>query len=357
MANELRIFDNHSYRFLLLLLLAFFIGCGAPDSKVVRVTEVAKDPYQGISKDEMVRIEQIRRTISETGRKDEDISSLVGKTPNYTVAEYLKKFPESASFGRDYRIGGYDILSITVYEEKDLSIESVRVAADGTISFPLIGRIRVADITTAEAEKLIARRLAEGQYILDAHVSVLVVKFEGRKYSALGGVKSPGSHPLQAQERLLDGISKAGGVEAAGEKQEAMVVRTLNPGKPNEAKIVINFDLQGLLKGSDQISNIYLADQDVLFIPKADNFYIIGEVKSPGAYAFPKKDITIIEVISIAGGFTPIAARNKTRIVRIEHGVEKIYEVKVDEITKAGKMIQAIPIKPNDLIVVPESFF
>ena len=116
-------------------------------------------------------------------------------------------------------------------------------------------------------------------------------------------------------------------------------------------------DLSGLLKGSDQISNIFLADQDVLYIPKAEFFYIMGEVKTPGSYAFNKKDITIIEAISMAGGFTPIAARNKTRIVRIEDGREKIYDVNVDAITKSGKMIQAVHIKPNDLIVVPESFF
>jgi polysaccharide export outer membrane protein len=339
-----------------LLLLA---GCGA-GGEVVKVTEVAKDPYQGLKKDTVARIEQLKKTISEREREGESdgLSNLVQKTPNYTVAEYLRKFPESRTFGKDYKIGGYDVLAILVYEEKDLSLDSVRVAADGTLSFPLIGRIRVADLTTAEAERLIAGKLASGQFILDAHVSVTVVRYEGRKFSALGAVKNPGSFPLQAQERLLDGITKAGGIDAAaGEKQEAMVIRTLNPGKPDETRIVITFDLQNLLKGSDQISNIYLGDQDLIFVPKGDYFYIIGEVKSPGALAFTKKDITIIEAISMAGGFTPIAARNGTRIVRIENGVEKIYEVRVDAITKTGKMIQAIPIKPNDLIVVPESFF
>ena len=263
-------------------------------------------------------------------------------------------------------IGGYDVLSITVYGEKDLTLESVRVSADGSLSFPLIGRLNVADLNTAQVEKLIARKLAEGQYLLDAHVAVLVTKYESRKFSVLGAVKSPGHYPLQAREKVLDGISKASGIAGesdsqgrpvAGEAQEGMVIRTLNPGLPAERKVIINFDLQGLLKGRDQISNIYLADGDVIFIPKADFFYIIGEVKTPGSYAFPKKDLTIVEAISMAGGFTRIAARNKTRIVRIENGTERIYDVNVDAITKAGKMIQAVPIKPNDLIVIPESFF
>jgi len=337
--------------------LILLLACGGLDNEVVRVTEVAKDPYQGLKQDDLTRLAQLRKTIIRKDENGEKLSALVEKTPSYTVAEYLQKFPESRTLGRDYKIGGYDVLSITVYEEKDLSLESVRVAADGNISFPLIGRIHVADLTTSEIERLITKKLADGQFLLDAHVSVLVVKYEGRKYSALGAVKNPGSHPLQAQERLLDGISKVGGIEQQGEKQEAMIIRTLNPGKPDEGRIVITFDLQGLLKGSDQYSNIFLADQDLIYVPKADAFYIIGEVKNPGAFTFPKKDITIIEAISMAGGFTPIAARNKTRIVRVDQGVEKIFEVRVDAITKAGKMIQAVPIKPNDLIVIPESFF
>ena len=59
----------------------------------------------------------------------------------------------------------------------------------------------------------------------------------------------------------------------------------------------------------------------------------------------------------MAGGFTNIAARNRTRIVRVENGMEKIIEVKVDAITKAGKKGQDVRIWPGDVIIVPESFF
>ena len=64
-----------------------------------------------------------------------------------------------------------------------------------------------------------------------------------------------------------------------------------------------------------------------------------------------------MEAIGMAGGFTPIAARNRTRIIRVENGVEKIIEVKVDAITGAGRKIQDVIIQPHDVIVVPESFF
>ena len=351
------------------MLLLIACAAGGP---VVTVTELGDSSKAlrniDLKKGDKAKLEELKKTIIATPRDPgaAALTDILEKSPSYTVAEYLEKYPEGKDTTSDYKIGGYDVLSIQVYEEKDLSRESVRVTADGYITFPLIGRLKVAEKTTSEIEKLIAKELAAKDYLLDAHVSVMVAKYEGRKFSVLGAVTSPGLYPLQAQERVLDGISKAGGIAIArstdakqqeAQAQEGMVIRTLHPGKDDEKKIAITFDLQGLLKGKDQQANILLMEKDVVYIPSADYFYIIGEVKTPGSYAFNKKDITIAEAVSMAGGFTRIAARNSTRIVRVEKGVEKIYKVNMDAITKSGKMTQAVYIRPNDLIVVPESFF
>lgn len=339
-------------------LYCFVVACGASTGEVVKVTEII-NPLEGLKQEDQIRIQEIKKTL---GSKEDSagLKDILEKTQTYTVAQYLAKY--SAGNGKsphsDYKVGGYDVLSITVYEEKDLSADSIRVSAEGLISFPLIGRIRVGGLTTSEIEKLISQELAKGEYLYNANVSVMVSKYESSKFSVLGAVKVPGNYPLQAREVILDGISRAGGVDAEkGEMQDAMIIRTINTDKPDESKIVINIDLQGLLKGKDQISNIPLMDKDVVYIPKENYFFIMGEVKNPGSYAFNKKDINIVEAISMAGGFSPIASRNKTRIVRNEGGVEKIYEVRVDAITKGGKIAQAVFIKPNDVIIVPESFF
>jgi polysaccharide export outer membrane protein len=341
------------------ILMIFILACGI-GGPVVKVTEIEKDAYEGLKKDDLEKVREIKKILTDKDRPEVQLSTILKKTPSFTVSEYLKKYPNANDMlALDYKVGGYDVLSITVYEEKDLSRESVRVSADGFISYPLIGRLHIADLTTSDIEKLISRKLAEGQYLMEAHVSVMVTKYEGRKFSVLGALKTPGNYPLQAREKILDALSKAGGVEdkEKGEIREAVLIRTLNYGQASETKLVINIDLQGLLKGSDQTANLYMADNDLLYIPKADYFYIIGEVKNPGNYAFNKKNVSIVEAISMAGGFTKLAARSKTRIVRVENDVEKIYNVNVDAITRGGKMIQAVLVMPNDLIVVPESFF
>lgn len=335
-----------------LFFAALLLGaCGG--GEIVKVTTVQKGSHSGIEKEEMQKIRQIKQKGIDTG-----LMAMIEETMHFSVVEYFTKNPEAKGHaGGDYRVGGYDILSIIVYEEADLSREAVRVSADGFISFPLIGRIQVEGLTTSEIEQLISNQLAEEQYLLDAHVSVMVTAYNSKHFMVLGAVKNPGSYSLKAQEHVLDAISRSGGIDMEHAGKKGMIIRTENAHSSREHKIVISLDLRDLLKGRDQISNIFLMDKDVLFIPMADHYYIIGEVKNPGAYPLPEREITLVEAISLAGGFTPIAARNKTRVIRVEDGAEKIIQVKVDAITKAGKKIQDVLLKPDDVIVIPESFF
>jgi polysaccharide biosynthesis/export protein len=338
------------------LLLMGLIGC-ATGGDAVRVTTVSESELDGLAENELARLAEIKKK-KETQAKNRGLNHVIKGTPNYTVSQYLEHYPQANNASiQDYRVGGYDVLDITVYEEGDLSRQNIRVSGDGYISFPLIGRLHVDGLSTSDIERLISSKLSEGQFLLDAHVSVTVSDFKSNQFIVLGSVKEPGTYSLQAKERVLEAISKAGGIDFEQGGKEGMIIRTLNPNTPIERKIVILIELPSLLKGGDQRSNLLLADKDLIYIPKAEYFYIIGEVQNPGSYAYLEKKITLVEAISMAGGFTSIAGRNRTRIIREEDGAEKIIEVKVDAITKAGKKRQDIRIEPGDVIVVPESFF
>ena len=331
---------------------------------VVKVEVVKEDAYKDLKESERTALEEIRKS-SAAKKVDSKLSNVIDKTPQLSVTEYLEKYPETSAWvSKNYRVGGYDVLNIMIYEEEDLSRKGLQVSADGYITFPLIGRLKVDNLTTAEIGKLIASKLAQEQFLLDAHVSVMVADYKSKRVLVLGTVNNPGSYALQARERVLDALSKAGGIwrrtgisakSSAGNK--GLIIRTQNPDTPQESKIVININLKGLLEDGDQIANLYMQDKDVLFIPAAENFYIIGQVREPGSFALTDREITLVEAISRAGGFTPIAARDRARIIRVEEGVEKIITVNVDAITDAGKKIQDVIIQPNDVIVVPESFF
>ena len=336
----------------ILMLLMTAASCGT-SGEVVKVTTISEGDLKGLGEKNLAQLKEIKE--AQKKEKVDAISQFIEDTPSYTIQQYLDMNPDANNpSAQDYKVGGYDVIDIIVYEEQDLSRKDVRVSADGFISFPLVGRVKVDGLNTSEIEKLISNKLAEGQYLLDAHVSVTVSDYKSKQFMVLGSVKEPGTYPLQANERVLDAISRAGGIDFEKVGKQAMIIRTLNPNTGNEKKIVVQMDVTGLLKGGAQL---LLKDKDLLYIPKAEHIYIIGQVKNPGSYLYQEEVITLVEAISMAGGFTPIAARNKTRIVRVEGGVEKIIQVQVDAITESGKKAQDVRILPGDVIVVPESFF
>ena len=342
----------------LLLCATFLAGCAG--GEVVRVIDVVdEERIEGLDPEELERLAEIKAAKKgKAGANGLGLQKIIHSTPSYDVAEYLLAHPEANNASaREYTVGRYDVLDVTVYEEQDLSRQGIRVSADGFISFPLINRVEVGGLTTAQIESRIANRLAEGQFLLDAHVSVVVSDYGSKQFMALGPVKMPGTYPLKANERVLDAVSRAGGIISDLAGSELMIIRTENPDTDQESKLVIHVNLQALFNQGDQMSNLLIEDRDLIYVSRAEHFYIIGQVKQPGSFLYLEKDITLVEAISMAGGFTNIAARNKTRIVRVEDDMEKIIEVKVDAITKSGKKGQDVRILPGDVIIVPESFF
>ncbi len=350
-----KVFLRQFLLFVPIIIVCLFLYSCTTKGNVVTVTTVKNGFYDGLKTDELAKIDKIKKNIG-TERNNKNLGDIINRATQFSIGQYIKMHPEAidASSG-DYLIGGNDILNIIVYEEKDLSRKEIRVSGNGFISFPLLGRLKVDGLTTSHVEYLISQKLATGGYLHDAHVSVMVTQYNSKRFRLLGAVKNPGSYSLKGPERVIDAISRAGGISSAGKK--CKIIRTENPNTSKERKIVIDIDLYALMQEGNRIYDIFMIDKDVLFIPPSESFFIIGQIKRPSSYSMPNQGISLVEAISMAGGFTHIAARNRTRIIRIENGVEKIYEVKVDNITKAGKKIQDVKIIANDVIVVPQSFF
>jgi len=339
------------------VLAVVVLGACVAGGPVVQVTAVNGGGIDGLGEAEQARLAEIRQEAG-TGRTESALASVIARTPSYSVAEYLALNPGALNpHNQDYRVGGYDVLNVAVYEEPDLSRSNIRVSAEGWISLPLIGRLPVADMTPSAIARRVREELAAQQYLLDAHVSVEVVEYNSRHFMVLGAVKTPGSYPLKAKERVLDAIAGAGGVDLEDSGPQAMIIRAQDPADPGAGKVVIRFDVSSLLDGGDQNANLLLATNDLVYIPSSDFYYIIGQVANPGRYPYPARDVTIVEAISSAGGFTPLAARNHTRIVRKQAGQEVVIQVRVDAITDSGLKGQDIGVLPGDVIVVPESLF
>ena len=349
------------YRFLCLIVLLAFAGCSLTGADIIQTTTRATgaDDVSGLSQADRAALESIKKSVDQSDTPAGLRTVLTDKARSLTVAEYLQLYPDTeCTAAADYRVGANDVLSITVYEEKDLSCPALRIPADGYLSFPMIGRCKVDGLTVTQIQELLTQKLGQG-YLIGAHVTVQVAEYNSKWFLVLGAVDKPGSYPLAANERVLNAISKAGRInqDQKGAGRKAKIVRTVHAGTDRAQQLVIDINLQDLLQSADQKANLFLADKDTLFISMPENYYIIGEVNKPGAYPLIESDITLLEGIGTAGGFTNFAARNSTKIIRSQNGRETVIRVKVDDITNAGTQLREIILQPNDIIIVPQSFF
>jgi polysaccharide export outer membrane protein len=244
----------------------------------------------------------------------------------------------SLTFAENYIIGAGDVLTITVYDHDELKT-TVRVSDNGSIVFPLIGRVHVGNMGIPEASAKIGSQLADG-YIIQPQVNIFIDQFKSQKAIILGQVVKPGLIELQGPATLLELISKAGGLqEGAGET--ATIKRLVN----GEQK-TITVDLNALIEQGDTTKNIPIQGGDTVSISKQGTCYITGEVNQPNAYPCGKKT-TLLKLVSMAGGFNGKASDSRIKIIRVIDGEKKIFkDVELN-----------VQLQADDIIIVPESFF
>ncbi len=109
-----------------------------------------------------------------------------------------------------------------------------------------------------------------------------------------------------------------------------------------------------------KLADYVVRPQVSLFIEEYGNklFFVMGEVQKPGSYSMPTESrVTVLEAISTAGGFTPVAAQDRARVLRYVNGESKSYTIDVRTITRAGQKDKDMTLEPNDVIFIPQSLF
>ena len=83
---------------------------------------------------------------------------------------------------------------------------------------------------------------------------------------------------------------------------------------------------------------------------------VIGQVKTPQSLPF-RDGMTVLDAVLAVGGLGQFAAGNRSHLVRTENGKQSEIKVKLDSLVNNGDMTQNLPLKPGDVLVVPESRF
>jgi polysaccharide export outer membrane protein len=261
--------------------------------------------------------------------------------------------PASPQAVPDYEIGPEDILKVTVYGHEDLT-QTVLVQADGTFTFPLIGRVKADFMTTKQLEQKIATLLARG-FVRNPQVNVVVQEFRSKTIFVVGEVARPGSYPFAGQKMtLVEILAKAGpmtvnaGAEVivvrpapdaavSGPVLPAQVAEGAEPAEGQAKAEVFRINVRDIQAGELE-KNLELRPKDTVFVPQAPKIFVSGEVRNPGAYPwFP--GMTARQLISVAGGLSPEGSDGRLKIVREEGGTSHEYGIKLDELVKAGETL------------------
>jgi polysaccharide biosynthesis/export protein len=253
----------------------------------------------------------------------------------------------AAQSAGDYVIGPQDVLTIQVFDQADLG-GKYSVEADGTFSFPLIGRVRAGGLTLRAFEGELRAKLADG-YFRNPQVSVAIEHYRSQRVFVMGEVRQPGPVALTGGMTLIEALARAGSttVTASGEvaivRARAGVQGPLLPDQDAGAH-VFRANIRDLEAGALS-QNLELRDGDTIFVPRAETVYVFGHVRTPGAYGI-QADTTVLQALSLAGGVTEHGAMNRVRVVRIEKGAKKELRVKLTD-----------AVRPGDTIIVPQRFF
>lgn len=254
----------------------------------------------------------------------------------------------SAQSASDYLIGPQDVLTVQVYDQADLG-GKYSVEADGTFSFPLIGRVKAGGQTLRGLEQDLKSKLADG-YFRNPQVTVAIEQYRSQRVFVMGEVRQPGPVPLTGGMTLIEALARAGSTTSTA-SGEVAIVRTSRgdvrgPVLPdqNSGSDVFRASIKEL-EGGALSQNLELRDGDTVFVPRAETVYVFGQVRAPGAYGV-QANMTVLQALSLAGGVTEHGATGRIRVVRSEDGVKKEIKLKLTDL-----------VRPGDTVIVPERFF
>lgn len=271
------------------------------------------------------------------------LTSLVAVLTLATAA-CAQSAPAVAAPVSNLAIGPGDMLDIAVSDVPELTLK-VRVDEDGSVNLPLVGSMHWAQLPVSQAERLLASKLVEGDFVKIPQVSILISEYATQSISVGGEVNQPGIYPLLGPHTLFDAISAAGG---------------LTPG----AGGVITITHKGGAAASEQVSigrngafenpTEPIQPGDMIAVSKAGVVYVVGEVNKPGGFLLGNNThLTVVEAVALAMGQTNHARMKHLSLVRHKDGVVEVTTLDLKRMMRG--VDGDVQLQPDDIVYLPAS--
>ena len=152
-----------------------------------------------------------------------------------------------------------DVFELRVFNEEEQG-GTFQVQDDGTVDFPLVGRISVSGMTQAELADHLRQRLADG-YIRDPNITIVVVSRQNLEVSVLGQVAKPGTFPYVGELTLVQAVSEAGGTTPYAASKRVRLTR-----KTKDGPKTFEISLKAITEG--RAEDLLLQPGDIVFVPE-----------------------------------------------------------------------------------------
>lgn len=312
---------------------------------------------------------------------------LLKPTSNITQPSNSTNYIQQNSISDDYVLGPGDSIKIKVFKVEDYSGDYL-VAADGTISMPLVGKVKVEGLSVQETMKLLSQKYSP--YLKVPSVTVTLLTARPLKIHVTGEVNRPGAYEIEGKQQIPSVTSileLAGGITTTADISQVQIRRS-SQGREQ----ILQANLWDYLQQGNKTQDMVLRDGDVIFVPTVEqsnsediyrltnanfgikatesiNVAVVGEVNRPGTYEISAKipgnlqnnnsdthpiPPTLTEAIKEAGGIKPLANIRQVEIRRLTRtGSQQKIQVNLWELLKTGNIAQDPILQQGDTIIIP----
>jgi polysaccharide biosynthesis/export protein len=260
----------------------------------------------------------------------------------------------------NYVLGPNDQVIIRAFQAEEIGERPYRIDTDGNMDLPLVGTVKAGGLSVDQLEAELTKRLAT--YVRNPQVSVTVVQYRAEPVFFLGAFAHPGIYTLQGRRTLIDMMAAIGGLQPNASRR-ITITRRLEMGPiplPNamvnraQGVSTVEIGMGSLRENLNPAEDIVLQPYDQISVARAEMVFVGGEVNHVTGIELGERDsLSVVQVLSMAGGMTRDADPAKARVLRPVVNSAKRAEIPINiKFILAGKN-NDFPLEQNDLLYVP----
>jgi len=282
---------------------------------------------------------------------------------NARIAQLAKQAQPIPS---EYKLGSGDLINVDVFDVPQLT-RDVRVSESGYISLPLLPeRVVAKGLSAMQLQEKIAELLKASGLVTYPEVTVTLKEQHSQPITVIGSVKAPQVIQSLRPMSVLEILSACGGItDEAGSTMmitrrlpDDVVVKT-DSGEPDllARPQTITIDLWDLLNSPIPKDNVLVHGGDIVTVPRAGIFYVVGAVNHPGGFILSNdaEQMTALKALALSSGVTSTSKANEAVIVRKDPATGISKEIPVNLKKLLERKGPDAKMQANDILFVPDS--